>query len=214
MLQTIHKKFFRTWLLVDALDELDRESRDDLMEVVETLKYSVRFFITSRPQYIDSRTLKESTSRLTLSAQKEDLNALIRNKMGKAATAFRRVRESPGWDSFVDDTVRKLVELADGMSILVSLQLEMLLRPRTLAEIRKLLENVSNKLDEFYAVTLEHVKARESDMALKILSWLVKHLRPLSVCELREVLAVDYSTGLINTDAFNPKMVCWKCPVV
>ena len=202
LFQGIQKKFSRTWLLVDAPDELDHDSRDELMEVIETLNHSTRFFITSRPQSIDSRTLEESTLRLTLSAHKKDLTALIRSTMGKAVTASRRVRESPGWASFVDDTVKKLIELADGMFILVSLQLEMLLRPRTLAEMRKLLENVSNKLDDFYAVTLERIKARESDMALKILSWLVKHLRPMSVYKLREALAIDYSTGHINTDAF------------
>ena len=202
MLQTVAKRFSRVWLLIDALDELEPDSKDDLMELVESLKHCVRFFITSRPQSIDSDIIEQSTLRCTLSAQTEDLTAFIRNRMGKAATASRRVRQSPGWESFVDDTVEKLVNIADGMFILVSLQLEMLLMPRTLAEMRMLLENVSVKLDDFYSITLERIKARESNTALKVLSWLVKHLRPLLVNELREALAVEYSTTSINSDAF------------
>ena len=125
--------------------------------------------------------------------------------MGKAATASNRVRESPGWSSFVADTVAKLVEIADIMFILVSLQLDMLLRSRTMAEMRKLLENVSVKLDVFYANTLERIRTRESDLAFKVLSWLVKQMRPLSFKELQEALAVEYSTTSINYDAFTHK---------
>ena len=202
MLQKVNRKFSRTWLLIDALDELEPTSRDDLLEAIEVLKDSIRFFITSRPQSIDSIAIEQSTLRYTLSAQREDLVALISNRMSKAATASRRVRETPGWGSFVDDTTEKLVRIADGMFILVSLQLEVLLKPRTLAEMRKNLENVSTKLDDFYTLTLKRIRARESDMALKVLSWMVRHLRPLSLNEIREALAVEYSTTKVNSDAF------------
>ena len=205
MLQKVTERFSKTWLLIDALDELEPDNKDDLMDAVEILKGSIRFLITSRPQSIDSNILFQNTRRCTLSAHAEDLAAFIRNRMSKTATASRRVRESPGWGAFVNDTVEKLVEVADGMFILVSVQLEMLLRPRTLAEMRKLLENVSVKLDDFYANTLERIKARESELALKVLSWLVRQMRPLSVKEIQEALAVEYSTTSINSDAFSHK---------
>lgn len=205
LLRQIIQKFSNVWLLIDALDELDPSDRDDLMEIIEIFRDSVRFFITSRPQSFDSDAIEYSTIQFTLSAQAEDLITFIRSKMSKAATASRRVRESPGWDSFVEDTVEKLVEIADGMFILVSLQLEMLLRPRTLAEMRKILKNISAKLDDFYASTLERIRARESEMAFQVLCWLVKQMRPLTVNEIQEALAVEYSTKKINSDAFTHK---------
>ena len=202
MLQKALEHFSQTWLLVDALDELDANSKDDFMEVVESLKNTTKFFFTSRPQSLDSAILEESTLQCTLSAQNEDLATYIRARMGKAATASRRVRETPGWSDFVDETVNKLVSIADGMFILVTLQLDMLLRPRTLAEMRRLLGGVSNKLDDFYAATLERIRARESAVAVNVLCWLVKQMEPLTAGTLQEALAVEESTKKINPEAF------------
>ena len=202
MLQTALERFPQTWLLVDALDELDARTKDDFMGVVESLKNTTKFFFTSRPQSLDSAILEESTLHSTLSAHNEDLATYIRARMGKTATASRRVRESPGWNNFVDETVTKLVSIADGMFILVSLQLDMLLRPRTLAEMRRLLSGVSDKLDDFYAATLERIRARESAVAVNVLCWLVKQMQPLTAGALQEALAVEESTQRINPEAF------------
>lgn len=202
MFHKVLDQFSQTWLLVDALDELEANTKDDFMRVVESLKNTTTFFFTSRPQSLDSAILEESTLHCTLSAQNEDLATYIRARMGKTATASRRVRESPGWNDFVDETVNKLVSIADGMFILVSLQLDMLLRPRTLAEMRRLLSGVSDKLDDFYAATLERIKARESAMAVKVLCWLVQQMEPLTAGALQEALAVEESTRRINPEAF------------
>ena len=95
MLQKVNSKFSRTWLLINTLDEFEPTSRDDLLEAIEVLKDAIRFFITNRPQSIDSIAIEQCTLRYTLSAQREDLVALISNRMSKAATASRRVRETP-----------------------------------------------------------------------------------------------------------------------
>ena len=199
MLQKALDRFSQTWLLVDALDELEARAKGDFLEVVESLKNTTKFLFTSRPQSLDSAILEERTLRCTLSAQNEDLATYIRARMGKAS---RWVRESPGWNDFVDETVTKLVSIADGMFILVSLQLDMLLRPRTLAEMRRLLSGVSDKLDDFYAATLERIRARESAVAVNVLCWLVKQMQPLTAGALQEALAVEESTQRINPEAF------------
>ena len=202
MLHKVLEQFSQSWLLVDALDELETNAKDDFMEVVESLRNNTKFFFTSRPQSVDSAILEESTLHCTLSAQKGDLATYIRARMGKPATASREVRESPGWNDFVDEIVRKLVSIADGMFILVSLQLDLLLRSRTLAEMRKRLRGVSDKLDDFYAATLERIKARESAVAVNVLCWLVKQMEPLTAGALQEALAVEESTRTINPEAF------------
>ena len=109
--------------------------------------------------------------------------------------------------------MEKLINKADGMFILVSLQLDMLLRPRTLFAMRKALENVPEKLPDFYAQTLNRIQARESDMAFKLLAWLVKTLRLLTVGELQVALAVEHSDERFNDDALisqddNLEMCC------
>ena len=91
--------------------------------------------------------------------------------------------------------------LADGMFLLVSFQLDLLLKPRTLTEMRNVLAGVSTKLNDFYELTLQRIKDRESDLALKTLAWIVLQIRPLSVRELQEALAIEQSSGAINPDA-------------
>lgn len=201
ILQKICTRFSKVWLLVDAFDELDPECGDDLIGVIETMMISARIMITSRPQSVDSENLEANTLRCTISAPSEDLTTVIRKRLGKAAIASRRLRESLGWEAFVNDTVEKLVKIADGMFLLVSLQLEMLLRPRTVIEMREVLESISEKLLDFYKLTLDRIRARETDTALKILAWLVKLFRPMSSGELQEALAVEYSATYINSDA-------------
>ncbi len=201
ILQILCTKYSKVWILLDALDELDADCSDDLICIIEMMMTSTSILITSRPRSIDSENLEANSLRCTISASSEDLTTVIKRRLGKAAIASRRLRENPGWEAFVSDTVDKLVETADGMFLLVSLQLEMLLRPRTVIEMRKVLASISDKLQDFYALTLDRIRARETDTALEILAWLVKLLRPMSSDELQEALAVEYSTTRINSDA-------------
>lgn len=201
LLQQICSRFAKVWLLIDALDEIDPDSNDVLMNVIETLAASARILITSRLQSFDSKTLEDQTLSCIVSAQSQDVGAVVRDRLGKAAIASRRLREHPKWDEFVEEAVRKLDEKANGMFILVSFQLEMLLRPRTVFEMREALEKIPQKLPDFYSLTLDRIRARESDLALKALAWLVKHLRPMSAGELSEALAVEHSTSTISSEA-------------
>ena len=201
MLTILSAKFIRVWLFIDALDELDPVSLDGLMDVLEALTSFTSIFITSRPQATNSDILVDNMISCRISAQALDLEIFIRSSLTKAAIASRRLRESAGWDKFVEDAVKKLIAKADGMFILVSLQLDMLVQPRTLFEMRKTLENVPEKLPDFYAQTLNRIQARESDTALKLLAWLVKSLRLLTVGELRVALAVEHSAKRLNDDA-------------
>ena len=140
LLQQICSKFAKVWLLFDALDELDPDSRDVLMNIIETLTAPARILVTSRLQSFDSKTLEDRILSCIVSAQSQDIRAVVRDRLGKAAITSRRLREHPQWDRFVEEAVKKLVEKADVMFILVLFQLEMLLNPRTVFEIEGLLE--------------------------------------------------------------------------
>ena len=201
LLQQICSRFAKVWLLIDALDELDPDSKEVLMNTIETLTGSAKILVTSRLQSVDSKTLEDQTLSCIVSAQSQDIRAVVRDRLGKAAIASRRLREHPKWNDFVEEAVRKLDEEADGMFILVSFQLEMLLRPRTVFEMREALEKIPQKLPDFYSLSLDRIRARESDLSLKALAWLVKHLRPMSAGELSEALAVEHSTTTINPEA-------------
>ena len=202
ILEHISTAFSKVWLLIDALDEFDSDCRDDLARVIETLMTFTKVLVTSRPQSIDSENLEGHTLRCTISAQDEDLKVFIESRM---TTASRGIRESPGWNVFVSDAQDKLVTLADGMFILVSLQLDMLLRLHTVTEMRRALETIPDKLDDFYKITLDRIRAGKSDKPLKILAWLVTFRQTITVGALREALAVEDSTTFIDPNAMIPE---------
>ena len=201
LLLTLSSRFSRIWLLVDAVDEYDPKDLDALMEAFENLVGHMSILITSRPQTVNSTVLIENAVRCVISAQAWDMEVVIRSRLATAAIAPRGLRGTLQWESFVDETISKLVGKSDGMFILVSFQLDMLLKPRTLFEMRRVLDNVPEKLGDFYSLTIERIQARESDLALKALAWVVKSLRPLQIHELREALAVEYSVACLNSEA-------------
>ena len=202
ILRHISPQFSKVWLLVDALDELDRDCRNDLTEAIETLMTFTKILITSRPQSIDSEDLESKTLRCTISAQSEDLKTFIERRLDRAT---RGIRQSPGWKHFVSDAQEKLVRLADEMFLVVSLQLDLLLGLQTVLEMRRALESIPTTLDDFYRATLDRIKAGKSNKPLQILAWLVKFPLPLTTRELREALAVEDSTTSINQDAYVPE---------
>ena len=129
----------------------------------------------------------------------------IGNRRHQATISSRGLRENPGWKDFVRDTMEKLVESADGMFILVSLQLDMLLGLHSLLEMRKALEVISTKVDDFYAATLSRIKASNSDTPLKILAWLVKgKVLHIDILQFQEAIALQESQGPVNPDALIP----------
>lgn len=202
ILEHISRAFSKVRLLIDAFDELEPDSRYDLIGAMESLLAFTALLISSRPQSVDSEKLEKNSLHCTISAQREDLTAFVHSRL---ATASRGLRESPGWDAFASDTMEKLVTMADGMFILVSLQLDMLLRLHTVAEMRRALKTISGKVDDFYKITLERIRAGNSDVPLKILAWLVTFPVPLTIRALREALAVEDSTTLIDPDALIPE---------
>lgn len=203
ILEHISKAFARVRLLIDACDELELDSRYDLIGATESLSAFTNLLITSRSQSLDSEKLEKNSLRCAISAQREDVTAYVHRRL---ATASRGLRESPGWHAFASDTTKKLLTLADGMFILVSLQMDMLLRLHTLVEMRRALEAISNKVDDFYKITLERIRAGNSDTPLKILAWLVTSRQPLNIGELQEALAVEYSTTMVDQDALIPEV--------
>ncbi len=198
ILKHISKTFFKVRLLIDAFDELELVSGYELVGAMESLLAFTNLMITSRPQSIDSQTVEKNSLRCTISAQREDVTVFVRNRL---AIGSRGLRKCPGWDAFASDTVEKLVTQAGGMFILVFLQMDMLLRLHTVVEMRRALETISDKVDDFYQITLERIKAGKSDSPLKVLAWVVTSPQPITIGALREALAVEYSTTAIDPDA-------------
>lgn len=78
--------------------------------------------------------------------------------------ASQKLHESLEWPGFANDIVSKLIKLANGMFILVSFQLQELLRPRIIDQMGKVLNGIFGRLSDFYTLKLNRIIGRESGM--------------------------------------------------
>lgn len=83
-LQFVCADFDHTFLIIDALDECDKEERKILLRTLSGLqkKSTVRLFLTSRPQLDDEiRRAFGETSRFEIGAAESDLAAYLSMKI-------------------------------------------------------------------------------------------------------------------------------------
>ena len=161
LLRSLCAYFKDVWVCIDALDELPPVTRDLMITSLMLCQDVSHVVFFSRPQIIED---VDAVILFDLSAHSSDLETLIRATMKRKAIASQRLQESDAWPDFVNDTVIKLTNLAQGMFILVAFQLRELLRPRTISEMRRTLNSTSGQVDEYYRLTVQHMMERETGM--------------------------------------------------
>lgn len=78
------------------------------------------------------------------------------------------------------------------------------MRCRNPPELRQALKTMPKGLNDTYARILSHISDDDYDAAIRILSWLLFSLRPLSIEELAELVALD-----LNAESFDDIERLW-----
>ncbi|KAI0320597.1 ankyrin repeat-containing domain protein [Amylostereum chailletii] len=188
-----------TFVVLDALDECPvHAERAKVLSVIEKIMewkiQGLHLCVTSRPEH-DIKTRLESLAPVQVNLhlvdqQAEDIGAYIRHVL-QHDYAFQ------GWRP--DDAnlaIRTLSEQANGMFRWVFCQLEVL-RDCLPKHIRHVLKNLPKTLDETYQRILENIAEDVSEDALHLFQCLAFSLRPLTIEELADVLAVDFDTDTV-----------------
>ncbi|KAE8153045.1 ankyrin repeat-containing domain protein [Aspergillus avenaceus] len=196
-------------IVIDALDEC--ETREHLLSWLESLAGSgleeLRVLVTSRREEdIESELIRWIQHEDIISIQRGAVNNDIRlyvNQRLRYDNSFGRWRSKPD----VQDEIREKVMLqADGMFRLAQCQLDMLQNCIDLRLLRMTLTSLPSTLQETYARILAGVKLNHRQYAVKLLQFLTYSLRPLTIEETVDVLAVD-------PDAHPPFDVAQRMPV-
>ncbi|KAH9069464.1 hypothetical protein EDB83DRAFT_436884, partial [Lactarius deliciosus] len=188
------------YLVIDALDECPDTSdvpspREQVLDLVTDLVDlrlpSLRICVTSRPE-ADIREALESLASQTVSlqdevGQKNDIASYVRSVVYSGSGKFmRRWRKEDK-----EHVIETLSERADGMFRWVFCQLEVL-RNCLQQNVRRVLRELPESLDETYERILREIGKVNSDQAYRLLQCLTVATRPLRVDELAEVLALDF----------------------
>ncbi|MCJ1436452.1 hypothetical protein MMC27_005831 [Xylographa pallens] len=218
LLQQLSENFPQTFIIVDALDELENDklrTRKNLLRVISTdreSKSDIRVFATSRPHLEDINNVLCAFPKLLIEARDNDMRSFLLQRIegfGDLEDIIHNDKE------FKAEIIETLVEKANKLFLIPALHIDRLLESTSRAEIEETLENITGTIGDAYASTLSRIqnlpKAR-SDLALDTLMWLSHSKRPLRFAELQEALAVRIGSKNINRKAYvSAKIILSTC---
>ncbi|KAL8848571.1 MAG: hypothetical protein Q9221_006404 [Calogaya cf. arnoldii] len=192
-----------TYILVDGLDECERDARKDMSRFIDRLQGlgspTTKIFISCRQVDQILRSLQEvPTIDLTPSALEDDIRLFVAASVNsRMASGELRIRDPDLAKNITDE----LVDKAHGMFLWVFFQLDDLCEAPSDALIRKTLQNLPNGLVETYDRILKKIwrDTVKRDMVRKAFMWMGCARRPLRIEELRE--AAGFETNQKSWDS-------------
>ncbi|KAK6353879.1 hypothetical protein TWF730_008302 [Orbilia blumenaviensis] len=210
-LQTVSSEFERTFIVVDALDECPTSlcggnSQEVLLSTLFQLQATsnVNLFATSRylPE-ITTRFEGSMCTRLEIRAHDQDvlsfLDARITNSNEELLINNR------------EEVKIKISKAVDGMFLLAKLHFETVKSETTLKNIRKALQSLKtgqNAYDSAYEEAMTRITEQNpklKELAYRVLSWITRATRPLTISELRHALAVEPNQSELDYENFTSR---------
>ncbi|KAJ4339413.1 hypothetical protein N0V95_007791 [Ascochyta clinopodiicola] len=190
----VMQQFTHAYIVLDALDECTQ--RPELMDMLETVAGhqldSVHLLMTSRKE-------RDIESSLEIYIKEKDTICLQRDVVDKDIQRYVQQRLSNDksltkWNK--DAAIKQEIEAAlmrgaRGMFRWAVCQLDTLAKCRNRTTLRKSLATLPQTLDQTYDRILTAISDGDCEYAMRILQWLTFSMRPMSVEEVAEVVAID-----------------------
>ncbi|KAF5714047.1 ankyrin repeat [Fusarium mundagurra] len=196
--------YSKVFIFIDALDEFEAtvDDRTMLLEAIFQGQYKAvkNIFITSRPGCEPAiRSLCGRDLSLNIAATKHDVSRYIHWKISQAPELKIDVRLRDEITSIASDN-------ADGMFLLVALQIRDLLDQPTIGHLRQTLKNLNRGIagiNERYKQQLQRIERRGDsfrNLVYKVLAWMMFAKRSLTMLELRHAVSVQKHTTAMDLD--------------
>ncbi|KAF8465685.1 hypothetical protein BDZ91DRAFT_849190 [Kalaharituber pfeilii] len=187
-----------TYVILDGLDETEREDRQAVLETIQALHATskeLRIFISSR------RETDIEAQLLDLNGQLEHISIANQNADDIAAYVEARGRDLHQAFSHdkaareeVADALTKICNKAQGMFLWARLVLQDLAQCTNLEDLQEAVDNLPKGLEEAYQRILDRIeKLRNSPLgreAIRILQMVICSKRPLRKQEIQHALAI------------------------
>ncbi|KAF2845553.1 hypothetical protein T440DRAFT_460188 [Plenodomus tracheiphilus IPT5] len=194
MLREIVQNFSHVYVVLDALDESNR--RPQLLNILGVLAEGhldrLHLLVTSRRERDIETSLENIVRRENRIGLETDMvDADIRNYVQQ------RLSDDTALSKWAKDIVLRqeieaaLIKGSRGMFRWAACQLDTLGRCRSRAMLRRSLAELPPTLDKTYDRILSSIAEPDAKYALRILQWLTFALRPLTVDEIAESVAID-----------------------
>ncbi|KAA8902670.1 ankyrin repeat-containing domain protein [Sphaerosporella brunnea] len=192
-LSTLAATFDRVFLVIDALDELERNERKIFLPIVTRLAQSsplFKIFVTSRREADISKHFglsKIPTIEIEARKVNTDIQAFVRHQVAHWDAGF------PLDQGLRDEVIQALTSNSEGMFLWVKYQLDYIYEQPSARDVRAALCTLPADMNKTYTRILEKIESQVSSIktiAVRALMWVVGAARPLSTKEL--AWAVSY----------------------
>ncbi|KAL7270606.1 hypothetical protein RUND412_006680 [Rhizina undulata] len=207
LIASLAESFAQTIIVIDALDECDKESRKQILNSLDIIRKSstgvIKFFVTSRPA--DDIELKlEGVPNVYIhsSDNSGDIAAFVKAEVDKCVSEKSLLRGSvkPELKEFV---IEKLTSGADGMFLWVSLQIKGICEEKTQVAIEKALQQLPEGLNSTYSIIWDKIcqqGKRNQILAERTLKWVMCAQSPLAEAEIIDAVSIEPMDFIGNQD--------------
>ncbi|OQD95344.1 hypothetical protein PENVUL_c117G02198 [Penicillium vulpinum] len=180
-------------IVLDALDE--SKTRKDVLEYIENMVLNpdlvhVQLLLTGRPESEFLRDIPPLIGKQNcLPLDKQAVNSDIRSWVTAQLSQRRDFIQKPLSQSLLEDIRKKVGDGADGMFRWAFCQLDSLAECPHEEAMEEALESLPGDLDKTYERMLESIPTERKSDAIRLLQFLVHSKRPLTLAEVKEVIA-------------------------
>jgi ankyrin repeat protein len=201
LLQIAIRRFSRTYVVVDALDECTDidENRETFVSELTSLLPGISLFIVSRHLPHLERRL-EMASRIELKASDEDIMAYVRERMAISQRLRGHLEKDPG---LLQTIVTKITSKVKGMFLMARLYLDSLMTMITPRKVKAALELLPEGLNQVYDEVVHRIESQSPEdaaLALRALYWIFHAVRPLTITEIQCALAIEAGDTDLDKD--------------
>ncbi|KFA72818.1 hypothetical protein S40288_09511, partial [Stachybotrys chartarum IBT 40288] len=193
-------KFEAVTIVIDALDECHKRNNhksEDLLGWIQDVQNSsicTHLLVTSRPEQDIHSTITEWASNeeiipLQTARVEGDIREYVKARV-REGKGLSRWKERPDVQAEIEST---LIQKADGMFRWVACQLDDLENCFDLPSLRRALHDLPQTLDETYSRIIRNIPSGYLNHTKRILQFLTFSERPLTVEELVDAIAVDFT---------------------
>ncbi|KIJ36492.1 hypothetical protein M422DRAFT_261042 [Sphaerobolus stellatus SS14] len=190
--------FQRTYIVLDALDEILTEEREELFNVLRQIsRCNVNILLASRQEsYIVEglRTVPITAISMNTSIVNVDIELFVEDVLENDLKFTR-------WSKQTREMMKEtIVTKACGMFRWVDCQLESLRGCRNANAVKRALLTLPDSLDETYHRVLAAIPQEDIELTAKLLMWTAFSQRPLTVDEVAEAIIIEIDSHQIDED--------------
>ncbi|KAK7052685.1 ANK-REP-region domain-containing protein [Favolaschia claudopus] len=204
VLEVVLLEYSSVYLVIDALDEYLNTTHEQqavfIQSIVRLIKqFPIHLMITTRPNNI-SQSRFSNIQLVSITAEKADITLYIENRFNHSDNLCQLLENRP---QLKTDIQLAIAQDVDGIFLLTKLRIDHLGAQPTVASLQEALKTLPSTLTAAYEVTMTRINTNTEGfrmLAHKALMWVTHAVRPLSVAELCEAIAIDNADTCLNRE--------------